>query len=1132
MSNELFSTGGYNLEYFQVYNWGTFNGKIYTIKSNNKATLLTGENGSGKTTLVDALLTLLVPNDKRFYNQSSGEAKKRDRSEESYVLGAYGTKLADDENAEYSSVQYLRKRESTISILNGCFTNPFSQKSLSLLQIRYFTNSNLQQVFAITEGKLSIEEIYTSLEAQNVEIIRNKKWKETLTSLKGTLFYPSFKQYVSAYARVFGLRSDKALTLFSQIVGLKVLGDINSFIKYNMLEEGNIISEFDKLQDNYANLVHSYNEIQKTRVQIDKFQSVYENGMKYKEEQKRREQIKSMLETIPYWYMKNADIFLSSMLEANKEKKQKITDELEKTTQEIQSLEKEIESINHSIAQDSNKIRLMELDNKIKELNDKKRFRQDNCNLFTSYLNQLSIPFPESEKNFIDVRTKINDKQQKAINDESTVEEKIRLIRNEQDDISDSLNKIKAELESLNDRDNNIPDSNILIRKKLCQSLDVDEEEIPFAGELICVKESEQHWNHAIEKVLHNFALTLIVPESLFKAVSHYVNDNDLRGRIVYIKAEEDVFDIDNDEIEFNQDSLGNKLLFKSNHIQYRWIQKYVKQHFDYLCTDNIDKYAAYRKAVTSKGLIKSELKNEKDDRPEKNTKSNWVLGWNNRDKKALLSKDYDEMSNELNQLSTEETKTRELKNNLRNIQNLCRDAQLIEKWEKIDVESIIKQIDELETNRESLLSENSSLAKLENELLEKKKLKSLKDDFAQNLNKNIGGLDEKISEIESDLKSNTAHLNILQQQFDSSLFEEKINSLQEAYPRLSRPKDFDELKKNRDTIESELKSKDAGSGRALGGYESTVRNAMEEALHPKSKLILDKYGDWSLEFPDLRSTLEYLDDFISTYKKLENDDLPKYTKRFHDYLHTSLNEDFTGFQRSIQNQQQEIKQAITSLNQDLRRIAYNKNPDTYLQLEWRTKNDTDIKDFKKLLDDAKPDAMLFAENNPQKEEEQFSKIQKLLKTLNEDERFKRKVLDVRNWFQYGAQELYSQDNTQKQYYSDSSSLSGGQKTKLTYTILAAAISYQFGIAANVENNSSFRFVIIDEAFSKIDTKNSEQVMAIFNDLDIQVMVVTPNDKINVVEDYISSIHIVDKSNTNDSRLIYMSIEEYKEKAK
>ena len=56
--------------------------------------------------------------------------------------------------------------------------------------------------------------------------------------------------------------------------------------------------------------------------------------------------------------------------------------------------------------------------------------------------------------------------------------------------------------------------------------------------------------------------------------------------------------------------------------------------------------------------------------------------------------------------------------------------------------------------------------------------------------------------------------------------------------------------------------------------------------------------------------------------------------------------------------------------------------------------------------------------------------------------------------------------------------------------------------------------------------------MAIFNDLDIQVMVVTPNDKINVVEEYISSIHLVDKSNTDDSRLLYLGIQEYKEKTK
>lgn len=1132
MSNELFSTGGYNLEYFQVYNWGTFNGKIYTIKSNNKATLLTGENGSGKTTLVDALLTLLVPNDKRFYNQSSGEAKKRDRSEESYVLGAYGTKLADDENAEYSSVQYLRKRESTISILNGCFTNPLSQKSLSLLQIRYFTNSNLQQVFAITEGKLSIEEIYTSLEAQNVEIIRNKKWKETLTSLKGTLFYPSFKQYVSAYARVFGLRSDKALTLFSQIVGLKVLGDINSFIKYNMLEEGNIISEFDKLQENYANLVHAYDEIQKTKVQIEKFKSVNDTGVKYKEELHKRDEIKSMLDTIPYWYMINSDTFLSEKLSVQKEKYTQVNNELSNTKNEIQELDKVIDSLKQSIAQDSNTIRLNEISNEIESLKQEKERRNVKNVQLQAKLIKLNIETPNNESSFRNCQKMVFEKEQAAIRNEATCEEAIRKIKNSSDSVSQEIEQIRQELKSLNDRDSNIPDKNIEIRRRICQALNIKQDTIPFAGELICVKEGEQHWNNAIEKLLHNFALTLIVPEELYKSVSSFVNENDMQGRVVYLKSEEDVFDISNEEIEFKQNFLGSKLNFKTNHILCRWVQKYLKENFSYLCTDDINEYAAARKALTSTGLIKSELKNEKDDRPGKNSRTNLVLGWNNKEKKALLSKEYDEKKNELDILTVKEKSELQNKENQRKIQNLCHEVLMIDNWIEIDVESIVKKIDYSQNQKNELLQDNSSLAKLQEELDEKKQLKSEKDAFVENLTKTVGRLEQEIADIDKSLDTNSLQLNTLLQQYDSSLLDEKILSLQKGYPRLSKPKTFDELKNNRDSIESDLKSKDAGSGRSLGGYESQLKNIMEDALHPTSKSIREKYGDWSLDFPDLRATLDYLDDFMSTYKKLENDDLPKYTTRFHEYLHTSLKEDFTGFQRSIQNQQQEIKEAISSLNLDLKRILYNKNPDTYLQLEYRIKSDVDIKEFNRLLKDASPDAMLFVDNNLQKEEEQFQKIQKLLLTLNEDERFKKKVLDVRNWFQYGAQELYSQDNTQKQYYSDSSSLSGGQKTKLTYTILAAAISYQFGIAANVENNSSFRFVIIDEAFSKIDTKNSEQVMAIFNDLDIQVMVVTPNDKINVVEDYISSIHIVDKSNTNDSRLIYMSIEEYKEKAK
>src|SRR5680860_1456610 len=84
-------TSGFRLQYMELLNWGTFDGKVFKIRPAGNNSLLTGANGSGKTTFVDALLTLLVPlkND-RFYNQSSGAEKKGDRNEKSYVLGHYG----------------------------------------------------------------------------------------------------------------------------------------------------------------------------------------------------------------------------------------------------------------------------------------------------------------------------------------------------------------------------------------------------------------------------------------------------------------------------------------------------------------------------------------------------------------------------------------------------------------------------------------------------------------------------------------------------------------------------------------------------------------------------------------------------------------------------------------------------------------------------------------------------------------------------------------------------------------------------------------------------------------------------------------------------------------------------------
>jgi uncharacterized protein YPO0396 len=75
---------GYRLEYTEVYNWGTFDEKVWRFTPGAETGLVTGDIGSGKSTIVDALTTLLVPAHKAAYNKAAG-ADAKERTLRSYV---------------------------------------------------------------------------------------------------------------------------------------------------------------------------------------------------------------------------------------------------------------------------------------------------------------------------------------------------------------------------------------------------------------------------------------------------------------------------------------------------------------------------------------------------------------------------------------------------------------------------------------------------------------------------------------------------------------------------------------------------------------------------------------------------------------------------------------------------------------------------------------------------------------------------------------------------------------------------------------------------------------------------------------------------------------------------------------
>ncbi len=138
-----------------------------------------------------------------------------------------------------------------------------------------------------------------------------------------------------------------------------------------------------------------------------------------------------------------------------------------------------------------------------------------------------------------------------------------------------------------------------------------------------------------------------------------------------------------------------------------------------------------------------------------------------------------------------------------------------------------------------------------------------------------------------------------------------------------------------------------------------------------------------------------------------------------------------------------------------------------------------------------------------------------------------KKVLDVRKWHNYAVEEYLTETNEQYRYYADSNGISGGQKVKLAYTILAAAIAHQFDVFTINNKSKAFRFVIIDEAFSKSDDSNSKYALNLFKAMDLQLMVVTPMDKVNLVEPFIESIHVTVCDNNKYSYVHNIKKEEF-----
>src|SRR5579863_275992 len=153
--NDCYTTSGFRLEQLEIYNWGTFNQRIWRVTPHGGTALLTGANASGKSTLADALLTLFVPYNRRTYNQASCTEKHRERNESTYVRGAFSKQKERESNV--ARVEYLREKDS-YSVLLALFVNARQKQYVTLAQVFWWQQGELRKFHVIASVPLTIEE--------------------------------------------------------------------------------------------------------------------------------------------------------------------------------------------------------------------------------------------------------------------------------------------------------------------------------------------------------------------------------------------------------------------------------------------------------------------------------------------------------------------------------------------------------------------------------------------------------------------------------------------------------------------------------------------------------------------------------------------------------------------------------------------------------------------------------------------------------------------------------------------------------------------------------------------------------------------------------------------------------------
>lgn len=1095
---------GFRLQRLEVLNWGTFHEKVWTLNLEGKNGLLTGDIGSGKSTLVDAVTTLLVPAHRIAYNKAAG-ADNKERSLRSYVLGFY--KSERNESTGHSKPVALRDHNS-YSVILGEFYNEGFDQTITLAQVFWFKDAQGQpaRFYVGSEKSLSISQDFSQFGSEISALKKRLKQQECQ-------LFESFNQYEAWFRRRFGIEHNQAMELFHQTVSMKSVGNLTEFVRSHMLPPSEVDSRIEALISHFDDLDKAYQAVQNAQKRIELLTPLVADSKTHQQLDQERLHLRECRDQLSRYFAELKLELINTRLENLSADERRLSAQQQRQDEQMLHHRQQEQQLKQAIS-DNGGHRLEILAQQIKEFEVECIKRQQKFKQYQDNIALLELPAPNNEAEFYQQQNTLKQRVEQQ-------EEQKAELRNQQNELEYQFRKerenqqqLEAEITSLKRRQSNISSQQIAIRAQICEALNLAIEDMPFIGELLQVHDSERAWQGAAERLLHNFGLSLLVPEQHYAKVAKWVDSHHLRGRLVYfnVRSKQRV-----EQMDLHPKSLVHKLAIKPDSSHYQWLEQELAKRFNVACCDNDEEFRREPRAISLHGQIKDPSgRHEKDDRHRLDDRSHYILGWSNQDKIAALEEEKAQLEQHIAKMADEIAALNQKTSAIEKQHHALVRLESVSHFSDIDWHSISKQIAQLEEERQTLEQASNVLQTLNQQLkalvLE---IIALENEQKETL-KQQGGVEQKLIEIRALQKQVQGAIEL------SDLTENQRTSLQSYYQHT--------LGEHRLTLEG------------ADNKESQVRNALQSKID-NSEAKLKRLGEkivaamvnfkeqFKLESAEMDASLEAAHEYESQLNALNTDDLPRFLSRFKALLNENTINEIARLTAHLEQERSHIKESIATINQSLGEIDY--NPGRFIVLELNPNQEADIRDFQQQLR-ACTDDTLSGRDDDQYSDEKFQRVKNIIDRFrgrvgftDQDKKWRQRVTDVRNWFLFSASERWREDDSEYENYSDSGGKSGGQKEKLAYTILAASLAYQFGLEWGAVRSRSFRFVVIDEAFGRGSDESANYGLTLFKKLNLQLLIVTPLQKIHIIEPYVANVAFVANQEGKNSQVRNMSISEH-----